>query len=662
MRTTLKRGIGRAPGLNGNGHSVVPPLFGPITRYRQPEPPSRSFVGLVVRGFGWFVLAVAVLASGIGGGLYLYTHESLNAVKAHTKAVVNAEKKLTPLPSPNQPAIALIAGYDHRAGTGTNSYAGSNSDTLMLVRADPTNHTLSLLSLPRDLAVNIYCKGDTISTQNRINAAWAVCGANGGPYAAVDTMEHLTGLKINYLITLDFRAFKMLVNRLHGVYMNIDRRYYNPPHDGWAAINLHPGYQKLDGGQALSFVRFRHFDSDLYRTGRQQLFIEALKSRMRSSISLSNILEVPRLIAALKGNLEIAKAGGGAVTPSELLSYLGLAYHLPAGHLLRNSIPLQDFQPYTGAGGAAELTTSPEAIQAAVQSFLHPAVPGSKQTSGKSSSSAKTSTTRTLPRKQISVLVLNAGNVAGEAANTTYLLTQRGYATKTLPATVAANAPAVKSQTIVYYDPVQPHAKQAAQELKPLFGSGTGIVQMTPAIAAFAQKAGDPLTVVAVGTSFSGKLTIPPKPKKPVPSAPAQVSDGVSVTATAIRGLAGQAHFPLVVPHAVALGAQLSTDEGVRLFKPLRGRQELALTFTMPNGIYWQVEETNWSSAPILASPTYHFPYRGRTFDVYTTSGAIQMVALRTPKASYVVINSILNELSNSTMLAIAKSLTPLGK
>ncbi|HJQ74075.1 MAG TPA: hypothetical protein VJ814_04275, partial [Gaiellaceae bacterium] len=130
MRTTLKRGIGQAAGLNGNGHSAAPPLFGPITLYRQPEPPRRSLVGLILRGFGWLVLAVAVVVSGAAGGLYLYGHESLAAVSAHGQQVKRATTELNPIKDPSQPAIALIAGYDHRAGTGTKSLEGSNSDTL----------------------------------------------------------------------------------------------------------------------------------------------------------------------------------------------------------------------------------------------------------------------------------------------------------------------------------------------------------------------------------------------------------------------------------------------------------------------------------------------------------------------------------------------------
>jgi LCP family protein required for cell wall assembly len=669
MRTTLKRGIGRAAGLNGNGHSALPPLFGPITRYRQPEPPRRSFVGLLLRGFGWFVLALVVVSSGIGGGYYLYLHRAVQELAAPTHSgTARASRKLSVIKDPSQPAIALIAGYDHRAGTGSKSYAGSNSDTLMLVRANPQNHTLSLLSFPRDLNVSIYCHGDTVATQDRINAAWADCG-NNGPYATVDTMEHLTNLPINYLITLDFHAFKQLVNHLHGVYMNVDRRYYNPKGTGWSAIDLQPGYQKLDGGQALSYVRFRHLDSDIYRTGRQQLFIEALKARLRTQLSLSSLpLELPKLIGILKGNLEYVKAGGGAVSLSELESYLSVAYHLPAGHLFRDQIPSTDFQNIN-VNGADELSAPQSAIDQAVQRFLHPVVKPARQIGipGLGPAHAKKKKQgRKLPPKQVSVLVLNAGRIPGEAANATYLLTKHGYATKTLPPTMQANAPSVHHYTTVYYDPVQPNAKLAAQQLAPLFGSHSKVSQFTPTIAAYAQKAGNPLTVVAVGTDFHGTLHIQ-RPPKVLPRQVPQVSDGVSVTEHALSSVLYRAHFPLMVPHKIAAYSQLSSgstvEGGVRVFKPVKNQHEVVLTFGLPNGIeYWQIEETTWSSAPILANPTGRFFYHHQEFLLYTTGGAIQMVVLRTPKATYWVVNSILNQISNATMVAIAESLQPLGR
>ncbi len=186
MRTTLKRSIGQVDGLNGNGHSPLPPLVGPVARYRQPGPPNRSLVALLFRGLGWLVLAIVVVArrSRRAASTCTATRPSRSSTAGHTRLGKRAGQLAHCRPV--RAAIALVAGYDHRSGTGTNAYADSNSDTLMLLRADPKNRTLSLLSFPRDLAVNIYCKGNTVRLQDRINAAWADCGTDG-PAAAPST-------------------------------------------------------------------------------------------------------------------------------------------------------------------------------------------------------------------------------------------------------------------------------------------------------------------------------------------------------------------------------------------------------------------------------------------------------------------------------------------
>jgi hypothetical protein len=185
---------------------------------------------------------------------------------------------------------------------------------------------------------------------------------------------------------------------------------------------------------------------------------------------------------------------------------------------------------------------------------------------------------------------------------------------------------------------------------------------MTTAVSDLASRAGNPLTVVTVGTSFGGKLVTHVTPKVQ-PKKPAQVSNGAAMTAPRLRGVYDEVHFPLMVPHKIAQYAQLANQEGVRAFKPLKNQHEVALTFVMPDGFqYWQIEESTWNSAPILQKPSFTLIHRGQKFLVYTTGGAIQMVALRTPRATYWVSNTILNELSNSTMIAIAESLRPLRR
>ncbi|HEX3454960.1 MAG TPA: LCP family protein, partial [Gaiellaceae bacterium] len=442
----------------------------------------------------------------------------------------------------------------------------------------------------------------------------------------------------------------------------------NPRGTGYSTINLHPGYQKLTGGAALSYVRYRHTDSDIYRTGRQQLFIESLKSRLRSALSPTSLpLEVPKLVHVLKSNIAVGTANGSGVDLGLLGKYLNLIYGLPAGHLLRNQIPLADFT-YPTIGGASVTTAPQSAINQAVHSFLHPDV--RESTAVGAQYGAKTGTPKKkkkakvhkLAKSDISVLVLNAGTTPGEASDTSYRLTTHGYTTKTLPAADQANAPKIQSFSTVYYDPVQPNAPDAAQQLAPLFGSSTKVKPMTTAIADFAKLAGNPLTVVTVGTKYPGHLIIP-KPPKVVPRQPPQVAAGQGITAPALRSVYDQVHFPLMVPHKIAQGFTLASQEPVRGFKPIGHQHEVVLTFGQPYGLeYFQVEETTWNSAPIFANPSFTLPYKGQKYLVYTTGGQIQMVALRTPHATYWVSNTILNALSNSTMIAIAESLRPLRR
>ena len=409
MRTTLKRGMGRAATLNGNGNgrTVLPPIVvEPVHKYTQPEPPRRSTGRFLLQFLGWVFIALLVVGAGLAGGLYLYGHQTLQAISAHSAPVKAAQKDLHPIASPSQPATALLIGYDARAGSDGFGASGSRSDTVMLIRADPTNNTLSMLSFPRDLVVPIYCNGsDVPRTTDRINSAWSTCGAEG----TLDTVEHLTGLPVNYLITVDFHGFKLLVNKLHGVYIQVDRRYLNTQGGpgGFAKIDLEPGYQKLDGEQALDYVRYRHTDSDIYRTARQQLFIEALKDRFASGFSL---LQIPAIIGSMKHSIEIGRAGGGAPSMGEILSYAGLAYHLQAGHLFRNAVNPSELQPYGPYN--AELIAPPSAIQEAVNSFVNPDVTQAPRANATALGlKPKPKPTVKLQPSQVSTLVLNGTTI-----------------------------------------------------------------------------------------------------------------------------------------------------------------------------------------------------------------------------------------------------------
>ena len=276
MKTTLKRGIGRAAELNGNGHAVYPPAIGsPMRRYRQPEPDRRSLAGLFGRIFLWLVIGALMLAAGIAGGTYLYVEQDIASSLGPRSADVREAQKTLDVVIPGSPTTALVLGYDKRAGIEAGETA--DSDTLMLVRADPGLDTVTMLSFPRDLLVEIQgCPNGTFVS--RINNAYGECGSS----ATIETVRKLTGVPINFLVTVNFRGFKQVVSRMGGVWVDVDRRYFNDNSCGgerYSVIDLQPGYQKLNGKNALEYMHYRHLDSDFFRIARQQQFLRGVKQR-----------------------------------------------------------------------------------------------------------------------------------------------------------------------------------------------------------------------------------------------------------------------------------------------------------------------------------------------------------------------------------------------
>ena len=174
-----------------------------------------------------------------------------------------------------KPQTIMILGSDGRYG---DKKAGlkPRSDTIILVRLDPDKEAISVMSMPRDLKVDIPGYGD-----DRINAAYS----NGGPRLTLKTVKKLLSapgepFKINHVIEVDFSGFRQVVNYLGCVYVDIDRHYFNDNSGGrdYATIDVKPGYQKIYGQDALDYVRYRHTDNDLVRGARQQDFLRQVRN------------------------------------------------------------------------------------------------------------------------------------------------------------------------------------------------------------------------------------------------------------------------------------------------------------------------------------------------------------------------------------------------
>ena len=297
----------------------------------------------------WTLAIVLMSGVTVGGAVAYYVWNRLERITTTNDPNLKAaDQQLEQVIDPaTQPAVALVLGYDKRYGSGN---ARGHSDTLMLIRVDPKTKVLSLLSLPRDLYVDIPGYG-----RSKINDAYA----NGGAPLAIKTVSQLLGVKINYYVPVNFHLFRKTVDTFHGVYIDVDRRYYHA--DGssgnYAAIDIKPGYQKLNGLHALEYVRYRHLDSDFLRTARQQAFVREFKRRLDIWSAGTGLIG---LLDSLPNDLKVrGSAKGQSLGPKTILRYVKLLAEIPRGKMVQ--VRLVGDTPMIG--GASVVTASPEAIR-----------------------------------------------------------------------------------------------------------------------------------------------------------------------------------------------------------------------------------------------------------------------------------------------------------
>jgi polyisoprenyl-teichoic acid--peptidoglycan teichoic acid transferase len=267
---------------------------------------------------------------------------------------------------PGGPRTLLILGSDRRAKSSTDSKLGQkpHSDTIVLVRLDPKLHRIAVLSLPRDLAVSIPGDGDGM----KINQAYD----DGGAALTLKTVKHLfysaTGKEfvVNGVIDVNFRGFQAAVDYVHGVYVDVDRRYYNPEGTGFAAIDINAGYQRLEGADALAYVRYRHGDSDIYRNARQQDFLRQAATQ-KSVRELNSIGDAKRVLARLERYFRFDKKFLGR---RNLAGLLKTAVNLALNHAPVNQIRLKGITEAEDPTVDTRLFVSNEHILDAYNEFM----------------------------------------------------------------------------------------------------------------------------------------------------------------------------------------------------------------------------------------------------------------------------------------------------
>ena len=253
-----------------------------------------------------------------------------------------------------KPQTILVLGSDRRF-VDIKQDNPARSDTMMLVRLDPSKEATAVMNIPRDLKVPIQVPGGGIDT-TKINAAYSY----GGPALAVKTVRNLLHIPINHVVNVNFGGFQRAVNRLGCVYVDVDKRYYHsnaglPVSDQYAEINVPAGYQKLCGSKSLDYVRFRHADDDLVRSARQQDFLRQAKDQIGLGRLFGDRKELLRIFGRYTDT--------DLHSNSAILRLLKLAFE-SSGH------PIREVR-FRGDIGPEFVTISPDNLELTKQEFLH---------------------------------------------------------------------------------------------------------------------------------------------------------------------------------------------------------------------------------------------------------------------------------------------------
>jgi polyisoprenyl-teichoic acid--peptidoglycan teichoic acid transferase len=221
---------------------------------------------LVLAALVWAVLGYLAFRSGVK--------------EANDRLDSRVHRVLTPQDGSilSNPTTVLVLGTDEAR----NRQGPFRSDAMMLVRTDPDEHRIALLSIPRDLRVEI--PGHDLE---KINAAYAF----GGPTLAVTTVKRLTGVPINHVVVMNFNDFRKVIDALGGVSINVPRKILSNPFDcprktkaecaRFKGYRFAKGEQEMNGRRALIYARIRENqlnprESDITRGQRQQDVLQAV--------------------------------------------------------------------------------------------------------------------------------------------------------------------------------------------------------------------------------------------------------------------------------------------------------------------------------------------------------------------------------------------------
>jgi len=257
--------------------------------------------------FGFLALILILVVVG-GVGAHSINQRLDNNVTRIPDAFAEIPASTRPTKSPvpagkSEPIDILLGGSDLRSAdqtTGKDASApkaweasGQRTDAIMLIHISGDRKTIDVMSIPRDLWVSIPGHG-----KNKINAAYAF----GGPSLYIQTIEQVTGVRIDHLAFIDWDGFKALTDAVGGIDLTFDKAA-----KGANGEVFGPGKEHLNGTQALEYVRERKSlpGGDFDRQKRQQNFLRAVMKKTLSQGTMSNPITLTKVLDAATNNLSV---------------------------------------------------------------------------------------------------------------------------------------------------------------------------------------------------------------------------------------------------------------------------------------------------------------------------------------------------------------------
>ncbi|MFI6940175.1 LCP family protein [Streptomyces sp. NPDC050418] len=310
------------------------------------------------------------------------------------------------------------------------------TDTIMIVHISADGERASIVSLPRDSYAEAPAHTDRNSGKKhhthpiKLNAAYA----EGGPQLTVRTVEHMTKVKIDHYLEVDFTSFMKTVDVLGGVEICTT----SPMKDSYTGLDLAAGRHHLRGGEALQYVRSRHIDgaADLGRMQRQQRFLAAVIAKATSSGVLLNPVKFRDVTRTILGSVRADRSFG----TDEMLD-LGRAMRgfTPASSEF-TSVPIGQMG-YVVKGIGSTLKWDPKRSEKLFDALREdrPLAPLTRK---------KKATLVDVAPQQIRVQVANGTEVSGLGSRVDKALRKTGFRTTGAPRDAAPVA-----RTLVEYDP-----------------------------------------------------------------------------------------------------------------------------------------------------------------------------------------------------------------